>query len=83
VAQTVQLAPDVVGVDIELPKPLDYLPGQYCKLQFQGFRHGPTARPFRWKALRTITCCTFTSEGHGRTGILGARPEIRPGTASS
>ena len=37
VAQTVQLAPDVVGVDIELPKPLDYLPGQYCKLQFQGF----------------------------------------------
>ncbi|WOH67168.1 2Fe-2S iron-sulfur cluster-binding protein [Bradyrhizobium sp. BWA-3-5] len=37
VAQTVQLAPDVVGVDIELPKPLDYLPGQYCKLQFHGF----------------------------------------------
>lgn len=37
VAQTVQLAPDVVGVDIELPRPLDYLPGQYCKLQFQGF----------------------------------------------
>src|SRR5262245_56426541 len=37
VAQTVQLAPDVTGVDIELPKPLDYLPGQYCKLQFQGY----------------------------------------------
>ena len=37
VAQTVPLAPDVVGVDIELPKPLDILPGQYCKLQFQGF----------------------------------------------
>jgi len=37
VAQIVQLAPDVVGVDIELPKPLNYLPGQYCKLQFQGF----------------------------------------------
>lgn len=37
VLQTVPLAPDVVGVDIELPKPLDYLPGQYCKLQFQGF----------------------------------------------
>jgi NAD(P)H-flavin reductase/ferredoxin len=42
VAQTYQLAPDVVGVDIELPKPLDYLPGQYCKLQFQGF----PARPY-------------------------------------
>src|SRR4029450_6220869 len=45
VAQTVPLAPDVVGVDIELPKPLDILPGQYCKLQFQGFlsRHHNTA----------------------------------------
>ncbi len=28
VAQVVPLAPDVVGVDIELPEPLDYLPGQ-------------------------------------------------------
>jgi len=37
VAKTVQLAPDVVGVDVELPKPLKSLPGQYCKLQFQGF----------------------------------------------
>jgi NAD(P)H-flavin reductase/ferredoxin len=36
VAQVVQLAPDVVGVDIELPKPVDIFPGQYCKLQFQG-----------------------------------------------
>src|SRR6187431_2110648 len=33
----IEAAPDVVGVDIELPRPLDYLPGQYCKLQFQGF----------------------------------------------
>jgi 3-phenylpropionate/trans-cinnamate dioxygenase ferredoxin reductase subunit len=33
----VRLAPDVVGVDLELPKPLRYLPGQFCKLQFQGF----------------------------------------------
>ena len=36
VARIVRLAPDVVGVDVELPKPLDYLPGQYCKLQFRG-----------------------------------------------
>ena len=42
VAQTVQLAPDVVGVDVELPKSLEILPGQYCKLQFQGF----PARPY-------------------------------------
>ena len=41
VAQVVALAPDVVGVDIELPKPLDYLPGQYCKLQFQGMPPRP------------------------------------------
>jgi NAD(P)H-flavin reductase/ferredoxin len=36
VAKIVRLAPDVMGVDVELPKPLDYLPGQYCKLQFRG-----------------------------------------------
>ena len=37
VAEVVQLAPDVVGVDVELPKEMEILPGQYCKLQFQGF----------------------------------------------
>ena len=37
VAAIVRLAPDIVGVDIELPKPLHYLPGQYCKVQFRGF----------------------------------------------
>jgi 3-phenylpropionate/trans-cinnamate dioxygenase ferredoxin reductase subunit len=37
VAGIVRLAPDVIGVDVELPKPLRYLPGQYCKLQFRGF----------------------------------------------
>src|SRR5882724_7153530 len=37
VAELVRLAPDVVGVSLELPKPLRYLPGQYCKLQFRGF----------------------------------------------
>jgi 3-phenylpropionate/trans-cinnamate dioxygenase ferredoxin reductase subunit len=37
VANIVRLAPDVIGVDVALPKPLDYLPGQYCKLQFRGF----------------------------------------------
>jgi NAD(P)H-flavin reductase/ferredoxin len=37
VAELVRLAPDVVGVSLDLPKPLRYLPGQYCKLQFRGF----------------------------------------------
>src|SRR5947209_2811026 len=37
VANVVHLAPDVLGVDIEVPKPLQYLPGQYCKVQFRGF----------------------------------------------
>ncbi len=37
VVNLVRLAPDVVGVDVELPRPLRYLPGQYCKMQFRGF----------------------------------------------
>jgi NAD(P)H-flavin reductase len=37
VANMVRLAPDVIGVEVELPRPLHYLPGQYCKLQFRGF----------------------------------------------
>jgi NAD(P)H-flavin reductase len=37
VAELTQLAPDVIGVGLELPRPLPHLPGQYCKLQFRGF----------------------------------------------
>lgn len=37
VARIVRLAPDVIGVDVELPRPLRYLPGQYCKVQFRDF----------------------------------------------
>jgi 3-phenylpropionate/trans-cinnamate dioxygenase ferredoxin reductase subunit len=37
VADLTRLAPDVIGVNIELPRPLNYLPGQYCKVQFRGF----------------------------------------------
>ncbi len=37
VADLVRLAPDVVGVCLELPTQMRYLPGQYCKLQFRGF----------------------------------------------
>jgi len=37
VVQLVPLASDVIGVSVELQKPLGHLPGQYCKLQFRGF----------------------------------------------
>ena len=37
VAAIVRLSPDVFGVDIELPGPFAYLPGQFCKVQFFGF----------------------------------------------
>lgn len=37
VAGITRLASDVTGVDVELAKPLEFLPGQYCKLQFRGF----------------------------------------------
>src|SRR5258705_6436111 len=37
VAEIVRLAPDVVGVNVEISKPLHYLPGQFCKVQFRGF----------------------------------------------
>jgi NAD(P)H-flavin reductase/ferredoxin len=37
VTRIVRLAPDVVGVDVKLPRPLRYLPGQYCKVQFRDF----------------------------------------------
>jgi 3-phenylpropionate/trans-cinnamate dioxygenase ferredoxin reductase subunit len=37
VVELARLAPDVVGISLELPKPLRYLPGQYSKLQFRGY----------------------------------------------
>lgn len=37
VADLQRLAPDVVGVTLDLQRPLQFLPGQYCKLQFRGF----------------------------------------------
>jgi 3-phenylpropionate/trans-cinnamate dioxygenase ferredoxin reductase subunit len=37
VANIVRLAPDVLGVTVQLPKPLHYFPGQFCKVQFRGF----------------------------------------------
>ncbi len=36
-ADLVRLAPDVIGVRVALPRQLEHLPGQYCKLQFRGF----------------------------------------------
>jgi NAD(P)H-flavin reductase/ferredoxin len=37
VRRLTRLAPDIVGVSLVLSKPLKFLPGQYCKLQFRGF----------------------------------------------
>ena len=37
VAGIVRLAPDIVGITIEVPKQLPFLPGQFCKLQFRGY----------------------------------------------
>jgi len=37
VANLTRLAADVIGVSLELQRPMEYLPGQYCKLQFRGF----------------------------------------------
>src|SRR5262249_16260245 len=37
VMELTRLAPDIMGVNIELPRWLKFLPGQYCKLQFRGF----------------------------------------------
>ena len=62
VAQTYQLAPDVVGVDIELPKRSTTFPASIASCSFRISQQGPTARPYRWKAPPTITCCTFISE---------------------
>ncbi|WP_295845743.1 2Fe-2S iron-sulfur cluster-binding protein [Tardiphaga sp.] len=32
-----KLAADVFGAQLEVPKPFEFLPGQYCKVQFRGF----------------------------------------------
>lgn len=37
VAGVARLAPDVVGLTVEVAKPLSFRPGQFCKLQFRGF----------------------------------------------
>lgn len=61
-----RLAPDVVGVVLEVPKPLDYLPGQYCKLQFRGF----PARSYS---------PTFPLEGAPKPGLLHFHVRKLPG----
>ena len=66
VARIVRLAPDVMGVDVELPKPLDYLPGQYCKLQFRGL----PARSYS---------PTFPLEGRSDHRLLHFHVRVLPG----
>jgi NAD(P)H-flavin reductase/ferredoxin len=45
IVRLVRLAPDVIDISVQLERPFDYLPGQYCKLQFRGFparRYSPS-----------------------------------------
>jgi NAD(P)H-flavin reductase len=37
VTHLARLAPDVIGVTVEVEKPFHYLPGQYCNVQFRGY----------------------------------------------
>ncbi len=59
-------------------------PASIANCSFRDSRQGPTARLFRWKALPTITCCTFTSEWL-RMDWYPRRSAAKsaPGTASS
>jgi len=61
VTHLARLAPDVVSVTMEVEKPLEYLPGQYCNVQFRGFPRDATARPTRCRAAPIRMCCIFTS----------------------
>jgi NAD(P)H-flavin reductase len=45
IVRLVRLAPDVIDISVEVEKPFNHLPGQYCKLQFRGFparRYSPS-----------------------------------------
>ena len=63
VANIVRLAPDVVGVTVEVAETAALsFPVNFARCSFAATRRDPTARPIRWKAAPTIACCTFTSE---------------------
>ena len=63
VADIVRLAPDIVGVTIEVPKPLRSFPASSASCNSADFLRDPTARPIRWRAAPTTACCIFTSAG--------------------
>jgi len=71
VAELVRLASDVIGVDVELPRPLRYLPGQHCKVQFRGFpvRSYSPAYPLQGRPDDRLL------HFHVRKGILSDGPE--------
>src|ERR1700761_34611 len=57
VVNLTRLASEIVGGDLELPKPLPYLPGQYCKVQFRGFperSYSPTFPLQGWPDSRVL-----------------------------
>jgi NAD(P)H-flavin reductase/ferredoxin len=80
VTAVTRLAPDVFGVDIETPEPLEYLPGQYYSLQFRGYParcFSPTA-PLVWPADESLMRFHIKKVRNGRVSSAVGR-HIRRG----
>ena len=63
VGDLARLAPDVMGVTLDLPKPLIFFQDSTSRCNSAVSRPAATARPIRWPALRITACsiCTFAS----------------------
>ena len=74
------VAPDVIAVEIETRRPVDYLPGQYCQFRFAGFParcYSPSA-PLTTPLAQGTICLHVRRMSNGRvSGALGGA--IRPG----
>ena len=86
IADLVRIAPDTIGVSLELQRPLPYLPGQYCKLQFRGFparsysptyplEGGPDQRRLYFHIRRLPR--GIVSSALGETILVGHRVRLR------
>ncbi|MEA2948974.1 MAG: hypothetical protein QOI40_4304 [Alphaproteobacteria bacterium] len=68
VAELTRLAPDVFEVGIEPSEPLEYIPGQYCTVQFRGYParcFSPTA-PLAWPCDTSLLRFHIRQVPHGR-----------------
>jgi len=78
VTHLARLAPDVVSVTMEVEEPLEYLPGQYCNVQFRGFPRDATAHlPAAGRPIRM--CCIFTFANCLTAWFHGLGTTIRAG----